>query len=452
MKKQKDWNTKANKRSIRNLDKGIVDVLMVTNHFFPDLPKWVNGMEDPREAAYCTYTPADYIFQGILKNICGQKTMTGMDEMFNEETCIRTLSLFSGDKNLQEMPHKDSLNYYLSKLNPQELIGIREKMSKKLIRSKQFNQARLSNKAWRVILDGTGTHYYKEKPDEYCLVTKRKNEDGSVTVLYHRKVLEAKLVLGENRVISLATEFIENENENVTKQDCEINASKRLLAKLKKAYPKMHFCIQGDGLYAVETLMEICKKYKWNYIFVLKEGRQETLVETYEYLKKTGCTTEVGRIGKESGTGWFANGVEETAMKEQTANIFEYRYQDKDGKERRFLWVTDIKLTKRNLEEMVNAGRGRWDIENNFNEQKNGIYDIEHLNSHNYNAIKNHYLLVQIADIIFRLYLWWSKVIRATGASIKNTSSRLLESFRRQTVTDEDVSYITRRTSLYLEE
>lgn len=157
-------------------------------------------------------------------------------------------------------------------------------------------------------------------------------------------------------------------------------------------------------------------------------------------------------IGKEKGNSWFANGVEKAAMKEQTANIFEYRYQDKDGKEKRFLWVTNIKLTKRNLEEMVNAGRGRWDIENKgFNEQKNGIYDIEHLNSHNYNSIKNHYLLVQIADIIFQLYLWWSKVIRATGASIKNTSSRLLESFQQHTVTDEDVSYIKRRTSVYLE-
>lgn len=452
MKKQKDWNTKANKRSIQHLDKGIVDVLMITNHFFPDLPEWVNGMKDPREKAYCTYTPADYVFQGLLKNICGQKTMTEMDDMFNEETCIHTLSLFSGDKDLEEMPHKDSLNYYLSRLDPEELSGIREKMVKHLIRTKQFNQARLSNKSWRVILDGTGIHSYREKPDDHCLRMRHKDADGNIMILYYRKVLEAKLVVGENRVISLGTEFIENENETVTKQDCETNAAKRLLAKLKSSYPKMHFCIQGDGLYAVEPLMKICRGYGWDYLYVLKEGTQETLVDTYEYLKKTGCVTEMETIGKEKGNSWFANDVEEMAMKEQKANIFEYRYQDRDGKERRFLWVTNIKLTKRNLEEMVNAGRGRWDIENKgFNEQKNGIYDIEHLNSHNYNAIKNHYLLVQIADIIFRLYLWWSKVIRATGASIKNTSSRLLESFRRHTVTDEDVSYIKRRTSVYLE-
>ena len=105
-----------------------------------------------------------------------------------------------------------------------------------------------------------------------------------------------------------------------------------------------------------------------------------------------------------------------------------------------------------NLEEMIEAGRGRWKIENEgFNNQKNGIYEIEHLNSRNSNAMKNHYLITQIADIIMQLYLSFSPLRRGIGQSIKNTSSRLLESFRRQTVTDEDVSYITRYTTVYLE-
>lgn len=124
-----------------------------------------------------------------------------------------------------------------------------------------------------------------------------------------------------------------------------------------------------------------------------------------------------------------------------------------DGKERHgFQWSTNISLTKKNLEEMVCAGRGRWKIENEgFNNQKNGIYDIEHLNSRDSNAMKNHYLLTQIADIMMQMYLAWSPLIRETGQSIKNTSSRLLESFRRQTITDEDVLYIQRYTTVYLE-
>lgn len=41
---------------------------------------------------------------------------------------------------------------------------------------------------------------------------------------YYHKVLEAKLVLEFDIIISVDTEFIENENEEVSKNDCEINA------------------------------------------------------------------------------------------------------------------------------------------------------------------------------------------------------------------------------------
>ena len=83
---------------------------------------------------------------------------------------------------------------------------------------------------------------------------------------YYHKVLEAKLVLSEKIVISLDTEFIENENEKVSKNDCEINAAKRLLERLKKNYPRLSLCIQGDALYAAETVMKICKGNHWKYI------------------------------------------------------------------------------------------------------------------------------------------------------------------------------------------
>ena len=75
----------------------------------------------------------------------------------------------------------------------------------------------------------------------------------------------------------------------------------------------------------------------------------------------------------------------------------------------------------------------------------------EHLNSYDTNAMKNHYLLTQIADIIMQLYLAWNPLRKEIKQSIKNTSSRLLESFRRLTVTDEDVLITSRYTTIYLE-
>lgn len=448
--------TKKEKRERKKQDKGIVDFMMVTNHFFHDLGKWIAEMDDPRNQSYITYHQTDLNYLAILKNVCGQFSMREMEENFNNENCIHTLSLMSGNTRLNEMPHYDTLNYYLERLSPECLSDLRKKMVTSLIRGKHFNRNRLLGKHWRVILDGTGLSYFKEKHCENCLCTERQMPDGKKKKFYYHKVLEAKIVLSDRVIISLGTEFIENEKEDVSKQDCEINAAKRLMARVKKEYPRLSICIQGDALYAAEPIMQLCRNNHWEYLFTQKDTRQKLLNESFEWIKSGGGAEKKNRLCKENGDACYANHVEEVAGKKEVMNVFEYEYEteEEEGTKHttRFQWVTSIELTKRNIEEMVLAGRGRWKIENEgFNNQKNGLYRIEHLNSKNSNAMKNHYLLTQISDILMQLYLAWNPYIRELKQTIKNTSSGLLESFRGLTVTKEDVSYISRYTTVHLE-
>ena len=51
--------------------------------------------------------------------------------------------------------------------------------------------------------------------------------------------------------------------------------------------------------------------------------------------------------------------------------------------------------------------------------QKNGLYAIQHLNSRNSNAMKNHYLLTQIADILMQMYENGDKGIKELKYTIK---------------------------------
>ena len=436
---------------MKQKDRGLVEWIRILYHFFEDFTKWIEQMKDPRNQSYITYTQSDLVYMALLKNICSLKSMRQMEECFNEEQCIDTLRYLSGDRHLSEMPHYDTLNYYLEKLPPEELSQVRRKMVASLVRRKQFYKNRLLEKYWRVVLDGTQLYYFREKHCENCLKSTVVDENGKKTEKYYHRVLEAKLLLGEKLVISLGTEFIENESEDVKKQDCEINAAKRLLGRIKKEYPRMPFCIQGDALYEVEPVMEICREKGWRYLFTHKDSRQQKVAEAYSWIIREE-PNEVRNIGKEKGRGRYANDVDVTAGKKEKMNVYEYRYETPEGKEICFQWVTDIELTKTNLKEMITAGRGRWKIENEgFNAQKNGIYDIEHLNSRNSNAMKNHYLLTQIADLVMQIYLAWTPLEKELRQSIKSTSSRLLESFRRQPITPEDVRYIKKHTSVYLE-
>jgi len=80
--------------------------------------------------------------------------------------------------------------------------------------------------------------------------------------------------------------------------------------------------------------------------------------------------------------------------------------------------VTDISLNEDNVHQISQAGRLRWKIENEgFNNQKNNGYNAGHKFSRtNFNAVKNYYQLMQIADIINQLTY---KVIHIQGF-IKN--------------------------------
>ena len=169
---------KREKRERKKQDRGIVDFMMVTNHFFHALREWILEMDDPRNQSYITYTQADLGYMAILKNVCGQHSMREMDDNFNKETCIDTLRLMSGNRELTEMPHYDTLNYYLEKLSPDCLSDLRKKMVTSLIRGKQFNRNRLLRKYWRVILDGTGLFCFKEKHCDNCLCTEKQMPDG----------------------------------------------------------------------------------------------------------------------------------------------------------------------------------------------------------------------------------------------------------------------------------
>ena len=63
-------------------------------------------------------------------------------------------------------------------------------------------------------------------------------KDGKIS--YYKYVLECKLVVG-NIIISLDSEFIENEKmlTDKQKQDCETNAFKRMIKRIKKNYPSV---------------------------------------------------------------------------------------------------------------------------------------------------------------------------------------------------------------------
>ena len=103
-------------------------------------------------------------------------------------------------------------------------------------------------------------------------------------------------MLGESLVVSIDSEFIENNGEDAErqkqmseeerKQDCETKAFKRLAEKLKKAFPRLPIILLADSLYASEPVMDICRRNDWTLSSGIKQGASRALRRNMRIYRK----------------------------------------------------------------------------------------------------------------------------------------------------------------------
>lgn len=434
--------------------KDFASFFRILKRYFPNFTSWLFSLKDPRK--FCTYEIELMLMTVIMKNICCISSMQKMTDEFIKEECVKNLCTVLGVTEHEFLPHYVTVNEFLSKMDTGELEKLRSKMIHTLLRRRKFEDARLQGKYWMVIFDATGLFHFKERHCSNCLKkTLNKGKENEQTIYYHH-VLEAKLVLGDGFVISIGSEFIENEDENVSKNDCETKAFKRLAEKLKKEYPRLKICVLADSLYASEPVFEKCiKDNGWHFLVRYKDGSIPSVAEEYRGIcdyngsdsLDEAIAREYPRKGKVNGK-LHMEWVPEIDYRGYSLTLLAMEIEESEetsgnSKTLTFQWLTDLTVTFKNAGEFAAAGRGRWCIENQgFNIQKNIRYDIQHANSLDYNAMKCHYLLTQIADLLLQLYEKGRPGIRKAKGTIKNISSDLLKSFGKL-LTGEDISFIT---------
>ena len=172
--------------------------------------------------------------------------------------------------------------------------------------------------------------------------------------------------------------------------------------------------------------MEKCQANGWEYIIRLKENLP-SLVEEIRGLEKSENTEEEIKYWNQLEYG--------LAGMEKRANVI--KYNKKEGnKTTEFMWITSITITESNKKELVYFGRQRWRIENEgFNVQKTKTFNIEHMYSKNYNAMKVHYFLIQFAHTLRQLLEKGIKYVMETKMSIKEVSDTITQTLTKINLT-----------------
>ena len=309
--------------------------------------------------------------------------------------------------------------------NAQSLFGITEIMSDNQIRnildpitpdcfypifSESFdllekeghlNNYRVLDDYLLVPIDGTEFFRSSKIHCENCSVTR--NSNG--TTSYSHKVLTPVLAAPDNnKVIPLEPEFI-TPQDGSTKQDCELNAAKRRIAR-NSSLSSRKVIITGDDLFSREPFCNLLLEHGFRFILVCKPSSHTTLYQHVAELEQEGGVTVLSNRKwngqfhelhtyryannlpiKQGDNALSVNWVELTAINTETQEIL---YKNS--------FISDFKIDRTNVQPIVEAGRTRWKVENeNNNVLKTKGYHLEHNFGHGNEFLANTLLTLNLA-------------------------------------------------------
>lgn len=335
-------------------------------------------MEDHRQSVKVEYCLHDVLMSCFAMMYFQDPSILGFQRRMQEGLhCNNLKTIF----NVGSIPKETQMRDVTDVIPTEELSGIFPAFLQQLQRGGQLSQYQLLGK-YLVAVDGSQYFSSDKISCPHCL----KTESARGEVRYHHQILQAVIVHPDIRqVLPLFPEPIQN-SDGADKQDCEINAGKRIIAKIRKAHPKLPIIITADDLYSKQPFVEALKSNGMSFILTAKPSDHKILFEWVQELAAMGGTEEwevIDKKGKRHRYQWINDVPLNGSNNAQQVNFFQYWIMSGEKATYHNSWVTDIPVDQNNVATLVKAGRARWKIENEtFNTLKNQGYHIEHNYGH----------------------------------------------------------------------
>jgi hypothetical protein len=283
---------------------------------------------------------------------------------------------------IQRVPCDTHMREILDPVDPESLRPVFTSVFRQLQRGKALEPMVFLDDCYLLALDGTG---YFSSTTLHCASCLRKVHRNGVITYYHQMLGAAIIHPDFRAVIPLMPESIVKQ-DGTTKNDCERNATKRFVAKLRRDHPHLQFIVTEDSLSANAPPIETLHAHDLHYILGIKAGDQAFLFQQVQAAEHAGRLPYYERHDRAAGVVHRLRFLNQVPLNASNAdlrvNFIEY-WEIGAAKVQHFSWVTDLQVNKRNVFRLMQGGRARWKIENEtFNTLKNQGYNFEHNYGH----------------------------------------------------------------------
>jgi len=283
---------------------------------------------------------------------------------------------------IERVPCDTYMREILDPVSPKSLRPVFKSLFRQLQRGKALEEMVFLDGYYLLALDGTGYFSSTTIHCESCL--QRVHRNGSIT--YYHQMLGAAIIHPDVRtVIPLMPEPI-GTHDGTDKNDGERNAAKRFIVKLRQDHPHLKFIVTEDSLSSNAPHIETLQNHALHFILGVKEGDHTFLFQQVQAAEHAGRVTAYERHDRAARVVHrfrFVNDVPLNASHvDVRVNFIEY-WELGEDKVQHFSWVTDLRVSTRNVFRLMRGGRARWKIENEtFNTLKNQGYNFEHNYGH----------------------------------------------------------------------
>ena len=302
---------------------------------------------------------------------------------------------------VQNAPSDTSMRERLDVLSPTQFRRPFKAIFAYVQRSKALERYKALQDYYLLSVDGTGQFSSESVHCKHCGV--KQHRDGTVT--YYHQMLGAAIVHPDEKVvIPIAPEpIVKGDGDN--KNDCERNASKRLLKDFRREHPHLKTVVIEDALAANYPHLSLLDELNLQYIVGVKSGDHDYLFEWIKHAKGDEYTYTRDKI--KHCFSYYHDVPLNDAHNDYKVNVIEYWEEKSNGKKQHFSWVTSFEVTDGNVFDLMRAARARWKIENEtFNTLKNQGYNFEHNYGHGKNNLcSNFSMLMTLAFLIDQVQL-----------------------------------------------
>lgn len=282
-----------------------------------------------------------------------------------------------------QIPSDTRMREILDPVDPAHLRPVFNAVLRQVQRGKALEPFVFYQGCYLLSLDGTG-YFSSQKIHCASCLEKVNQQTGAVT--YQHQLLGAALVHPDHQeVLPLAPEPIVKQDGS-TKNDCERNAAKRLLRKIRQEHPRLGLIVVEDSLASNGPHVRELLDQRFHFILGVKPGDHAFLfAHLLEAVVQERVTTLTWHEGPHRCAVAYVNQVALNETNEDLlVNYLEYNEYDAQGTRcKHFSWITDFQLTRDNARLLARGGRARWKIENEtFNTLKNQGYHYEHNYGH----------------------------------------------------------------------